>query len=200
MEQLYNLEANIPDPFTILLQLFSDLPSKFRILHRSPCTCSTFGACSFVSSVALSHPSPGLPQINASYFPSVFAHFLLSSRGNHSFLLSQPGCSCFPWDVVGMLQYLRVFLHSARSRVIKVLKSLGHFLIRKNCPPQNSNRGPLKKCSKMSSHCGSAATNPTSVHEDSCSIPGPTQWVKDPALPWYRLKMWLRSGVAVAVA
>ena len=33
-----------------------------------------------------------------------------------------------------------------------------------------------------SSWCGSAVMNLTSIHKDKGLIPGPTQWVKDPAL------------------
>ena len=52
-----------------------------------------------------------------------------------------------------------------------------------------------------SSHCGAAEMNPTSIREDSGSIPGITQWVKDQHCNelWRRLKTWLRSCIAVAV-
>ena len=41
----------------------------------------------------------------------------------------------------------------------------------------------VKNLTSGSSHCGSAVTNPTSIHRDADSVPSLNQWVKDPVLP-----------------
>ena len=44
-------------------------------------------------------------------------------------------------------------------------------------------------------HCGTAETNPTSVHEDSGLIPGLAQWAGDLALLW----LWHRPATAALI-
>ena len=54
--------------------------------------------------------------------------------------------------------------------------------------------GALKEVVR-SSPSGSAVTNPAGIHEDSGSIPGLTQWFKDPVLLW----LWCRLAVATLI-
>ena len=58
-----------------------------------------------------------------------------------------------------------------------------------------------QKSEMESSHCGSAVTDLTSIHEDVGSIPGLLSGLRTQHCSelWYRLQLQLGSGVAVAV-
>ena len=45
------------------------------------------------------------------------------------------------------------------------------------------------------SHCGIAEMNPTSIHEVGGSIPGLSQWVRDPVVLW----LWCRPAAAAPI-
>ena len=53
-----------------------------------------------------------------------------------------------------------------------------------------------------SSHCGSAETNLSRIHEDTGSIPDLAQWLRIRCCHelWCRLQVRLGSGIAVALA
>ena len=47
----------------------------------------------------------------------------------------------------------------------------------------------FRKSTNRSSHCGIAEMKPTIIHEEERLIPGFTQWVEHPALPWVVVKI-----------
>ena len=65
----------------------------------------------------------------------------------------------------------------------------------------NKEKLGLKNKGGGSSHRGSVLTNPTSIHKDVGSIPGPAQCIKDPACRelWWKSQMRLGTCVTVAV-
>ena len=55
--------------------------------------------------------------------------------------------------------------------------------------------GCFEDCLSWNSHCGSVETNSISIPEDKDLIPGPTQWVEDPALVW----LWCRPTATAPI-
>ena len=91
---------------------------------------------------------------------------------------------------------LTPFYQLSPDRVLLVLIALGifrtsYFFLGKginyhNIPPYTrvlvQGEEGVERCCR-SSHCGAVEMNPTGNHEVAGSIPGLTEWVKDPSLP-----------------
>ena len=80
------------------------------------------------------------------------------------------------WNSFHIL-FCQVFLSFYPNVIIFLLKSYRHMFKKSN----NTSRFK-KQLAPGSSRCGSTVMNPTIIHDDLGSIPGLTQWVKDPVL------------------
>ena len=67
--------------------------------------------------------------------------------------------------------------------LIHTVPRIFHPLVIKKTQKIHGRLSHYKFLTSRSSHCGLAETNPTSIHEDSDSIPGLTWWVEDLKLP-----------------
>ena len=112
--------------------------------------------------------------------------------------IDSPACSPATWlreykPTYGELQsYCGHQCHPARGLTLRnpqtwamLLPATSHGLAQSNL--KSGCLGPvaaLIEKSPWSSHCRAAEMNPTGIHEDVGSIPGLTQCVRDPVLPW----------------
>ena len=88
------------------------------------------------------------------------------------------------------------------SFTLEVFSDLQSITPMQQVHPALRDRIKTKYMQIRSPHGGTVVMNPTSIHEDTGSIPGLAQWVKDPALHhelWCRSHTQLGPQVAVAV-